>query len=89
MTESFEGGEDPQGGVRWRARRELLQFPEERHRRFAHQAGARYAIAEYIEAFYTRQRLYQERWTIVVVQRTAYTGGADTADDSRYQGNGI
>lgn len=30
-----------------------------RHRRFAHQAEARYAIAEYIEVFYNRQRLHQ------------------------------
>jgi len=30
-----------------------------RHRRFAHHAEARYAIAEYIEVFYNRQRLHQ------------------------------
>ncbi len=30
-----------------------------RHRRFAHQAEARYAIAEYIEVFYNRERLHQ------------------------------
>lgn len=30
-----------------------------RHRRFQHQAEARYAIAEYIEVFYNRQRLHQ------------------------------
>lgn len=30
-----------------------------RHRRFAQQAEARYAIAEYIEVFYNRQRLHQ------------------------------
>jgi transposase InsO family protein len=30
-----------------------------RHRRFAHQAEARYAIAEYIEMFYNRERLHQ------------------------------
>ena len=30
-----------------------------RHRRFHHHAEARYAIAEYIEVFYNRQRLHQ------------------------------
>ena len=30
-----------------------------RHRRFQHHAEARYAIAEYIEVFYNRQRLHQ------------------------------
>jgi putative transposase len=30
-----------------------------RHRRFAHHTDARYAIAEYIEVFYNRQRLHQ------------------------------
>jgi putative transposase len=30
-----------------------------RHRQFANQAEARYAIAEYIEVFYNRQRLHQ------------------------------
>ena len=30
-----------------------------RHRRFAHQADARDAIAEYLEMFYNRQRLHQ------------------------------
>ncbi len=29
------------------------------HQRFAHHADARYAIAEYIEVFYNRQRLHQ------------------------------
>jgi len=29
-----------------------------RHRQFPHQADARYAIAEYIEEFYNRQRLH-------------------------------
>lgn len=29
------------------------------HRRFQHHAEARYAIAEYIEGFYNRQRLHQ------------------------------
>jgi transposase InsO family protein len=30
-----------------------------RHRQFQNQAEARYAIAEYIERFYNRQRLHQ------------------------------
>ena len=30
-----------------------------RHRQFANHAEARYAIAEYIERFYNRQRLHQ------------------------------
>ena len=30
-----------------------------RHRQFVNQAEARYAIAEYIERFYNRQRLHQ------------------------------
>ena len=30
-----------------------------RHRQFQNQAEARYAIAEYIEYFYNRQRLHQ------------------------------